>query len=239
MTATDTTVFSYSIVIRDMLLAKLVAAPFFADFTVRKSRQLPTQTNQLPYLGCYIISEDMEPEGDFNAGEIDFIHTLKLGFTVALVNNDPEACEEKLDQAFWVIMNTLWRDPYLMNFIDTRAYPGGVGNPDNTRIEGVSKGTRRHVFGTAQLNNETPIGELRYEASVKYRAEYAPIITDDFLQLGLRTGVKAGETQAEMDQRQQVGLELVFPATTARKDESHDRDEEPEADPREPAHSDP
>ena len=53
------------------------------------------------------------------------------------MNNDPEACEEKLDQAFWVIMNRLWRDQYLMNMIDTRAYPGGVGNPDNARIEGV------------------------------------------------------------------------------------------------------
>ena len=44
MTATDTSVFSYSIVIRDMFLAKLVAAPFFADFTFRKSRQLPAQS---------------------------------------------------------------------------------------------------------------------------------------------------------------------------------------------------
>jgi hypothetical protein len=219
MTATDTRVFSYSIVIRDMLLAKLVAAPFFAGFTVRKSRQLPTQTQHLPYLGCYIVSEEMEAEGDYNAGEIDFIHTLKLGFTVAVVNNDPEACEEKLDQAFWTIMNTLWRDPYLMNFIDTRAYPGGVGNPDNTRIEGVSKGSRRHIFGNASLDNETPIGELRYEASIKYRAEYAPIIPDNLLELGLRTGVKAGDTQEEMDQRQQVGLELLFPGPKTERKE--------------------
>jgi hypothetical protein len=218
MTATDTRVFSYSLVIRDMLLAKLVAAPFFAGFTVRKSRQLPTQTHQLPYLGVYIVSEEMEPEGDLNHGEIDFIHTLKLGFTVALVNNDPEACEEKLDQAFWTIMNTLWRDPYLMNFIDTRAYPNGVGNPGNTRIEGVSRGSRRHRFGTAGLNNETPIGELQYEASVKYRAEYAPIITDELLNIGLRSGVKPGDTPEQMDQRLQTGGEYVFTPEPERKE---------------------
>jgi hypothetical protein len=211
MTATDTSVFSYSLVIRDMLLEKLKAAPFFQGFTVRKSRQLPAQTNQLPFLGVYFVSEEMEAEGDYNAGEIDFIHLLKLGFSVAVVNNDPEACEEKLDQAFWTIMNTLWRDQYLMNLIDTRAYPGGVGNPDNTRIEGVTKGSRRHHYGTAGLNNETPIGELRYEATLRYRAEYAPIITDELLGISLRTGVKHDDTKEEMDQRQQVGLELDFP----------------------------
>jgi len=210
MTALDTTVFSYSIVIRDMLLEKLKVTPFFAGFTFRKSRQLPAQPEKLPFLGVYIISEDMTPDGDANHGEIDFIHDLKLGFSVAIVNNNPEACEEKLDQSFWAIMNSLWRDQYLMNMIDTRAYPSGIGNPDNTRIEGVMRGSRRHAFGTLQQNNETPIGEMRYEATVRYRASYPPIITDDLLQISLKTGVKPGETEAEMEQRQQVRAEYMF-----------------------------
>jgi hypothetical protein len=187
MTATDTTVFSYSLVIRDMLLEKLKVAPFFTGFTFRKSRQLPAQINQLPSLGVYIVGEDMESDGDPNHGDIDFLNHLKLGFSVVIVNNDPELCEEAIDKAYWAICNTLWRDPYLMSMIDTRAYPGGVGNPDNTRIEGIEKATRRHVFGTTGTNNETPIGELRYEATLRYRSDFTPIITDDLLMIHVDT----------------------------------------------------
>jgi hypothetical protein len=220
VTATDTSVFSYSLVIRDMLLAKLVAAPFFAGFTVRKSRQLPAQSNQLPFLGVYLVSEDHDPDGDYNHGDIDLIHTLKLGFSVAVVNNDPEACEEKLDQAYWAIMNTLWRDPYLMNMIDTRAYPGAIGNPDNTRIEGISKGSRRHVFGTTGTTNETPIGELRYEASVKYRADYTPIITDDLLLIHTETvPLDEDGTIPPADEVQRVYADHEFEPSTMKREE--------------------
>jgi hypothetical protein len=219
MNATDTTVFSYSIVIRDMLLAKLKVAPFFTGFTVRKSRQLPAQSDQLPFLGVYIVKEEMESDGDPNHGDIEFIHHLTIGFSVAIVNNDPEACEEKIDQAFWAIMNTLWRDPYLMNLIDTRAYPGGVGNPDNTRIEGIEKGSRRHIFGTSQLNNETPIGELRYEAVLKYRADYTPVITDDFLLMHQETVPLANDgTIPPADEVQRIYTVHEFEPATERKE---------------------
>jgi len=223
MTATDTTVFSYSIVIRDMFLAKLIAAPFFAGFNFRKSRQLPTQINQLPTLGVYFVKEEMDPDGDLNHGDIDMIHNLTLGFSVVVINNSPEALQEKLDQAYWVIMNTLWRDPYLMNMIDTRAYPGAIGNPDNVRVEGLAKGNRR-FFDHPPLNNETPMGELRYEQVVRYRADYTPIITDDLLQISLTTGVKPGDTPLEMEQRLQVAAEYVFTPELERID--HGRDEE-------------
>lgn len=178
---TITEVQSYSFVIRDMFLDRLKKAPFFSNFTARKSKQLQIMPNQIPYIGVYFVNEDMSPDGDLNAGEIRFTHMLKLGFSVIIQNNDPVACEAKLDQAFWAIMNTLWRDPNLTNLIDTRAYPGGIGNPDNTRIEGVSRGTRRHSFGNAGLDNETPYGEMQYEATIKYSADYAPIITDNLL----------------------------------------------------------
>ena len=207
---TITEVQSYSFVIRDMFFDKLAAAPFFTMFTKRKSKALQIVTANLPYLGVYFVTEDMSPDGDLNAGGIRFTHMLRVGFSVIVVNNDPVASEAKLDEAFWTIMNTLWRDPYLTNLIDTRAYPGGVGNPDNVRIEGVARGTRRHAFGNAGLNNETPVAEMQYEATVKYGADYPPIITDDLLQISVRTGIKAGDTLDEMAARLQTGAEYEF-----------------------------
>ena len=209
---TITEVQSYSFVIRDMFLDKLVKSEFFQGFTPRKNKSLQVQTQQIPALGVYFVNEDMTPDGDLNAGEIRFTHFLKLGFSVIIVNNDPVACEAMLDQAYWAIVNTLWRDPYLTNLIDTRAYPGGIGTPDNVRIEGVSRGTRRHVFGNAGLNNETPIGEMQYEATVKYSADYAPVITDNMLLISVRTGIKPGDTLDEMAARPQVGADYVFEA---------------------------
>ena len=186
MTATDTTVFSYGLVILDMLLAKLVTAPFYVGFTVRKSRQLPTQIQHLPSLGVYLVKEDMTPEGDPNHGDIEMIHNLTIGFSVIIINNDPEETQEKLNEAYWVIMNWLWRDQYLMNMIDTRAYPGGIGNPDNVRIEGLLNGSWRFV-DHPPLNNETPMSEMRYEQTLKYRADYSPIITDELLHVHIET----------------------------------------------------
>jgi hypothetical protein len=205
------TVQSWSFVIRDMFFDKLVETPFFAGFTARKSKALQILPQQLPYLGVYFVNEDMSPDGDLNAGEIRFTHMLKLGFSVMVVNNDPVVSEAKLDQAFWTIMNTLWRDPYLTNRLDTRSYPGGIGTPANVRIEGVSRGTRRHVFGNAGLNNETPYAEMQYEATVKYGADYGPIITDDFLHMHVETvQPNADGTIPAPDEVQRIITEYEF-----------------------------
>lgn len=210
MTATDTTVFSYGLVIRDMLLTKLKTAPFFSGFTYQKSRQLPTQTRALPTLGVFLIKEDMTPDGDMNHGDIEMVHNLTIGFSVVILNNDVEATQEKLNQAYWVIMNWLWRDPYLMNMIDTRAYPSGIGNPDNVRIEGLGNGSWRFV-DHVMADNETPMSELRYEQALRYRADYTPIITDDFLLMHQETVPLASDgTIPPADEVQRVTSVVEF-----------------------------
>jgi hypothetical protein len=160
---------SYSQVIRDTLYAKTVTLPFFAGFKSRRSKQLPIQEPILPYLGVYILAEDMPPDGDDNAGEIRFIHLLRIGWQVIIENNDPLATELKLDKAFWAIMS-LWTDAHLTNFWVSDM-------TDNTRIEGVARGTRRHVLDNIG-SNQQPIAELEYVATIKYRTSWPAYVTD-------------------------------------------------------------
>ena len=207
MGVTVTATQSYSWVIRNVFFDTLKASPFFTGFTARKTKMLQIQPENLPFLGVFIVDEVQLPDGDANAGHIAFIHTLRLAISVMIQNNDDVACEAKLDQAYWAINNTLWRDPYIMNMLDTWR-PGVGGNPDNTRVESIDRGVRRHMFGNAGLDNETPIAELQYELTVRHRAEFAPVITDDLLKIHLTTGIKPGETQEQMDQRQQVGIDV-------------------------------
>jgi hypothetical protein len=194
---------SYSQVIRDALFATVVQLPFFAGFIARRSKQLPIQQPLLPYLGVYIVSEEMPPDGDINAGDIRFIHSLRIGFQVIIENNDPVASELKLDAAFWTIMNGLWTNAALMNMINSSM-------PDNTRIEGVERGTRRHVWGTIG-KVETPIGELEYIATLKYRTEWFPTGFPDLLDINVQTVPLAADgTVPPADQVQRIISDYEF-----------------------------
>jgi hypothetical protein len=177
MSITDTQ--SYSDVIRDALFAKTVALPFFQGFYARRSKQLPSQAQHIPYLGVFIIDEVMVPDGDPNC-TMFMIHTLRVGWQVVIRNNDPVQAELNIDAAFWSIMNGIWRDPKLMNFLNSDM-------PDNTRIEAVVRGTRKHTFGAPAFNQEQPVAELQYDASVRYRAEYFAQVTDDLLDIHVET----------------------------------------------------
>jgi Bacterial Ig-like domain (group 3) len=177
MGITDTQ--SYSLVIRDTFFDAVAALAFFSTFTKRKSKQLQIQPQDLPYLGVYIVDEQMTPDGDANAGDVRFIHTLRIGFSVIIQNNDPVSSEIELDKSFWAIMHRLWPDQYIMNMLDTRSYPGGIGTPDNTRVEGIVRGTRRHLWGNNTLSNEMPVAELQYDVSCTYRSTWPPIIVDE------------------------------------------------------------
>jgi len=204
---------SYSQVIRDALFAKTVLLPFFQGFFSRRSKQLPVQNQQIPYLGVYIVAEDMTPDGDANAGQIRFIHRLQIGWQVIIDNNDPVAAETKLDAAFWAIMNGLWRDPRLTNFIESDM-------PDDTRIEAVDRGRRVHVWGPPGLNGELPYGELQYVATIVYRAEYGPVITDDLLRIHQESVPTSDGTVPDGSEVQRIITEYEF---TAAKGVSNER----------------
>lgn len=189
----DLTTQSYGLMIRDTLYAKTVTLPFFTGFKSRRCKQRPVVPEAIPYLGVYLISEQLSPDGDPNAGEVRFDNVLTIGFSVVIQDNDPVQSELKLDEAFWAIMNGLWRDQYIMNMIDTRAPVGVVTLPPGLFIEGIRGGRRRHIWGNAGLNNEMPIAEMSYEANVLYSATFPPIITDDLLRIHVETVPLAGD----------------------------------------------
>jgi hypothetical protein len=212
MGVTDTQ--SYSLVIRNMFFDAVSRLTFFANYTKRKTKMLQVQPELLPYLGVYIIDEIMTPDGDANTGDIRFSHALRIGFSVMVANNDQDVAEQTIDAAFWQIMKGLWTDQYLMSVWDTYNPHTGMENPDNTRIESIVKGTRRHLFGHQTLVNETPLAELQYDVTAFYRSEWFPEITDTLDEIDVSTGIKPGDSQDEMDKRWQVRAKYVFPPTT-------------------------
>jgi hypothetical protein len=180
---------SYSWVLRETFLATLT--PLFPGYTILRNNRVPIQRTQLPVLGVYLMPERMTHDGDWDAGDIRFTHDFALGFSVIIADNDSDAVEQKLDAAWWTIMNGLWPNVGLTNMQSSSA-------ADNTRIEGSVSGTRRFVYGAIGLNNETPVAELQYETTCRYRTSWAPTITDDFNLMVVQVvpaGVDSSQTQ--------------------------------------------
>lgn len=180
---------SYTWVLREAFIE--VLTPLFPGFTILRNNQLRIQKFQLPILGVYILPERMTPDGDLNAGDIRFINQAPIGFSVMIANNDPEVSEQKLDAAYWVLMNGLWCNAGLTNLVFSKT-------ADNTRFEGISSGGRQMIYGNVGINNETPVAELRYEATAQFRTAWSPTITDD-LDLIVVTAIPGGfdPTQTE------------------------------------------
>jgi len=201
---------SFSWVLREIFLGTLTALPFFSTFTVRRVAGMPLQVKDIPLLGVYILDETMTPDGDANAGHIAFVHTFRIGFQAVIQNNDPDTAEQKLDSIFWAIMNGLWRNESITNRLNAATWHYQAGTPDNTRFESITRGTRRHRFGSTGLNNETPVAELQYDVSCLYRAGYPPIINDDLLTFHLQTAFPVGGTSDEQAAIQQIVVEYDF-----------------------------
>jgi hypothetical protein len=192
---------SFAVDIRDAMYNVVAANPYFSGYTFRKTKIKPVQADLIPYLGVYIVDEVMVPDGDANAGCIRFNHTCRVGFSVIQANNDPIALEHGIDAAYLQIMSSLWTDIKLMNVLVNN-------NPEGVGIESVTRGSRRHVFGNAGLNNETPIGELQYEVSCFTRSEWYPDITDMLDEIDVTTAYPPDGR--DTTQVQQITVKYMF-----------------------------
>lgn len=177
---------SYTWVLRETFVA--ILQPLFPNYTIRRNNPETIQTWQLPIIGVYIAPEKLTPDGDWDAGCIKFIHDFQLAFSIIVANNDSDQAEQILDAAWWTLMNGLWPNVALMNMVT-------VPTADNTRIEGVMLGARRHVFG---MIGETPVAELQFDVTCRYRTDWPPIITttlDEIVVTVVPVGIDPTQTQ--------------------------------------------
>ena len=157
------------------MMARLQVWPFFQNFTrFYTSRQMQIMPENLPALGVYLLGENLISDGDANAGEPSFVHTVTVGFSAWMQNNDPEDAEYQMDRAYMNIMECLMRDPSLYK------------NPQ-WEIEGYTALTRMHQFGDTGRTNETPVVELRLELRFVYRTHWQPRVEDDFEGINFQT----------------------------------------------------
>jgi hypothetical protein len=197
---------SFTLALRDAFKETAIRLPAFDGFNVRETKQLPTQTADLPSLGVYVIDETMIPDGDGNAGEFNFIVTARIGFSMVIVNNDPRATETTLDRLYIALMGGLWRDPYLTNFFDTWNPRLGHGSPMNARFEAVPRQAARRVYGAMASANETPIAEQQYDVSLLYRRDFTPTIEDELLEIDFKTAIGF----PDHEQIQQIEMPIRF-----------------------------
>lgn len=186
---------SYPLLVRDGIMSRVKLIPYFATFSFSTNRALQIQPQMLPFCGVYFVQESSVPDGDANAGEPRFRTTVRIGFSVIVVNNDPDLAETALDTAMQALAGGLFSDPTLYN---NAAF----------KIQGFASGTRTHAFGAASLENETPIAELKWELVCDLGTiVYPPLVVDDLDVIHVKTGFPLEGTVEEQAAVQQVTTE--------------------------------
>jgi hypothetical protein len=187
---------SISFQVRDAIITRIKVMPFFTGtptpFTFTSNKALPIQPQSLPLCGVYFINESGRPDGDANAGEPRFKTSVRYGFSVVILNNDPEAAEYTLDLAYLALTGGLFSDPTLYNNA-------------NFQIEGYELGTRSHSFGNAGLEQELPFVELRWELVCNLGTiDYPPLVLDNLDLIRIKTAFPLGGTEYEQAGTPQV-----------------------------------
>jgi hypothetical protein len=90
-------------------------------------------------------------------------------------------------------------------------------NSEGVGIESIPRGQRRFVWGSTGANNETPFCECQYDVTAFWRSEWWPPITDMLNEVNIKTGVKIGDTPAEMAEREQIEVDIMLQGTGTTK----------------------
>jgi hypothetical protein len=167
--------------LRDAIVSRIKAMPYFAGFTFTTNRMLQIMVTSLPLCGVYFIQETGVPAPESQTGTVAFRTTVRLGFSVIVLNNDGEKAENELDRACQVLSYGLFADPTLLL-------------NSQFQIQGFANVSRQHMFGNIGQSNETPIAELRWELLVDLGTViYEPVIPDVLEVIHVQTEYPPGE----------------------------------------------
>jgi hypothetical protein len=162
-------------IIRDGVLERVKAFEQFTTFKFSADPSHQVQPYEVPYIGVYLMPEEVNYDGAWNLTEPHFTNDADIGISVILANNDGAELDDNLDNAYDLITDGLLTDPTLMGF--ETIY----------KIEGVKKISRQHLFGVTGSTNEMPIGELRMTWRFTFRSYYPPVIRDDLKLIVIKT----------------------------------------------------
>jgi hypothetical protein len=126
------------------------------------------------------MNEQRRPDGDWNAGAPHFIVDLTLGFSLIIESTDEGVAERNLDTAYKSLMDLLTYQWWFRFPMPTPYVIDANGKEIKyVEIEGVTRGQRKFRFGNASNTNETPVGELQFDLTYRFRDFFLPWPFDD------------------------------------------------------------
>jgi len=193
---------SYAFVVHNAIYTRLSTSTFFAGYVAKRLTQtLPIESGfQIPFLGVIEGKEVMTSDGPINMGPIGFAHKTNFGIQVVVQDNDPDVCLARLDQAYWFIMNRLFRDDTFTNRIWTLM-------PDNFRLEGAFGVTKDKKLTS---RNEIPVGILHLNIQLGFNSWFAPTEFANLDMITVKTVFPPDGTEAEHDAIQKITSVYAF-----------------------------
>jgi len=199
---------SYAMIVRNEILARAKSMPFFSTFKFGTNKAEQVQPEKIPFCGIYFISEDLMPDGDADTGEPRFHSSALYGVSIVVQNNDGEAAEDKLDEAWTLLTDRLFRDPSL--YLNPAA-----------QIQAYVRGNRTHQFGSVGSDNSIPIAECRFTLTCDLGViDFPPVINDVLNTIHVTTQFPSGGTPEEIAEIQQVQAEYDLPQNKEKEDGS-------------------
>jgi len=176
---------SYSWLLLNAIYNRLSTSSLFAGFAVKRiTRALPFEAAyQLPALGVYIGTETATADGEFNASNIRFNHSVPIGIQIIVKNNDSVAMQQTLDQAKWFVINQLFRDNTLTNFYK----PSLTGSSPNKNfhVEGIPRLRIPSPEWGRDSKSEMPLGMQLIEATYQFGTSFNPTNFDDLNEIAV------------------------------------------------------